>query len=201
VSTPARLPLRAELARKALHAVTAVLPIGLALGWTDQRTLRIVLASAAVCALAIEALRASWPAFAKRFAWAVGGLLRTHETAALTGATWLALAMALVLWFAPLNAAIAALWAAALGDAAAAVVGRSATRLRQRPVTGKTLIGSAAALAVTATGVFWLTPASVPVALSLGAVAAAAERPAIPLDDNLRIALAVALAATLLGLR
>jgi dolichol kinase len=177
------------------------LPIGLALGWTSQRTLQVVLASAAACAIIIEALRATWPAFAKMFAQAVGGLLRTHERAALTGATWLALAMAAVLWFAPLNAAIAALWAAALGDAAAAVVGRSATRLRQRPVTGKTFIGSAAALAVTATGVLWLTPASVVVALSLGAVAAIAERPAKPLDDNLRIALAVALAATLLGLR
>lgn len=199
--TPERLPLRAELARKALHAATAVLPVALAFGWTDQRTLRVLLAVAAVLAFAIEALRYSWPAFARAFSTAVGGMLRTHEQGALTGATWLALAMALVLWLAPLHAAIAALWAAALGDAAAAVVGRGVTRWRRREVTGKTLAGSAAALVVTATGVLWLTPAAVSVAVVLGAVAAAAERPSKPLDDNLRIALAVALAATLLGLR
>jgi dolichol kinase len=35
----------------------------------------------------------------------------------------------------------------------------------------------------------------------LGVVAAAAERPTVPLDDNLRIALAVAFAASVLGLR
>lgn len=201
MSTRESLPLRAELARKALHAATAILPVGLAFGWTDQPTLRIVLAAAAVLALATEALRSSWPAFAKAFSAAFGAMLRTHEQGKLTGATWLALAMATVLWFAPLNSAIAALWAAALGDAAAAVVGRSATRWTRRPANGKTLAGSAAALVVTAAGVLWLTPASVSVALLLGAVAAIAERPAKPLDDNLRIALAVALTAALLGLR
>lgn len=200
VSTSERLPLRAELARKALHAATAVLPIGLAFAWLDQPTLRIVLAAAALLALAIEALRNAWPAFAKAFSTAVGGMLRTHEQGGLTGATWLALAMALVLWFAPLNAAIAALWAAALGDAAAAVVGRSATRWMRSPTKGKTLAGSTAALLVTAAGVLWLTHASVIVALALGAVTAIAERPTKPLDDNLRIVLAVALTATLLGL-
>ncbi len=201
VSTPERLPLRAELARKALHAATAVLPISLAFGWTSQRTLQIAVAAAALLALVIEALRNAWPTFAKAFSTAVGGMLRRHEQAALTGATWLALAMAVVLWLAPLNAAVAALWAAAFGDAAAAVVGRSAASWRQRPANGKTLLGSAAALVVTAAGVLWLTPASVSAAVLLGVVAAIAERPARPLDDNLRIALVVALTATLLGLR
>jgi dolichol kinase len=66
---------------------------------------------------------------------------------------------------------------------------------------GKTGVGSLAAAVVTALGVLWLTPASLAVASVLGVVAAAAERPTVPLDDNLRIALAVAFAASVLGLR
>lgn len=195
------LPLRSELARKSLHLATAVLPVGLALGWTNQVTLRIVLTAAALLALAIEVLRNVWPGFATAFSGAFGALLRTHERRGLTGATWLALTMALVLWLAPLNAAIASLWAAAVGDAAAAVVGRSVTRWRGQQGAGKTLAGSLAALIATTLGVLWLTPASALVALLLGAGAALAERPALPVDDNLRIGLAVALAATVLGLR
>ena len=204
--TAEHLSLRAEVARKALHAATAVLPVALAFSWTSQETLRIVLTVAALLALAVEALRHLWPSFENRFASMFGGLMRERELRTdgarmLTGATWLALAMAIVLWFAPLRAAVAALWAAALGDAAAAVVGRSAGRWEKVGAGRKTLAGSFAALLVTAVGVFWLTAASLALALGLGVVAAAAERPAVPLDDNLRIALAVALAASVLGLR
>lgn len=195
------LSFRDEVARKALHAATAILPVGLAYGWSNQPTLRTVLTAAALLAIGIEALRRTWPAFARAFTTAFGGLLRAHERRTITGATWLALAMALVLWIAPLHAAVVALWAAAVGDATAAVVGRSAKHWQKRASNGKTLVGSLAALVVTALGALWLTPATLPVALLLGTVAAAAERPAIPLDDNLRVALAVALAATLLGLR
>ena len=201
MSEGASLPLRAEVARKALHVATAALPVALSYGWSNQTTLRNVLTAAALVALAVELLRRVWPAFSTTFSTTFGHLIRTHERRALTGATWLAIAMAVVLWVAPLYAAIAALWAAAVGDAAAAVVGRSVGRWRKRVGAGKTVVGSLAALVVTALGVLWLTPASLAVALLLGAVAAAAERPTAPLDDNLRIALAVAFAASVLGLR
>lgn len=195
------LPLRAEVGRKALHLVTAALPVALSFGWSNQATLRMVLTSAAMLALATEALRRGWPAFAALFAASVGRLLRPHEQRGLTGATWLAVAMALVVWIAPRHSAVAALWAAAVGDAVAALAGRSLRRWQKSADGGKTLAGSLAALVATGLGVLWLTPATPTLALSLGAVAAAAERPAVALDDNLRIALAVALAATLLGLR
>lgn len=195
------LPWRAELARKAIHIATAVLPLSLAFGWTTLEALRLVLTGAAALALLIEIGRKASSRFAERFASAVGGLLRGHERGALTGATWLALAMAIVLWAAPLHAAVAALWAAAVGDAAAALVGKGLSRLRATKPTGKTLAGSLAALVATALGVWWLTPATAAVAAGIGAVAALAERPALPVDDNLRITLAVAVAASLVGLR
>lgn len=201
MSQVAALPLRAEFARKALHVATAALPVGLSFGWGDALAARNALTAAAALALVIEALRLRSSQFRAAFDAAFAPLLRPHERRALTGATWLALSMALVLWFAPLQAAIAALWAAAVGDAAAAVIGRSAARWRGETTPRKSLIGSVAALAATAAGVVWLTAASAMIALLLGAVAALAERPARPLDDNARIALAVALAATALGLR
>lgn len=201
MSEGASLPLRAEVARKSLHIATAALPVALSYGWSDQPTLRTVLTAAALVALVVESLRSVWPAFSTGFSTVFGHLIRTHEHRALTGATWLAMAMAVVLWVAPRDVAIAALWAAAVGDAAAAVVGRSVGRWRKRVGPGKTGVGSLAAAVVTALGVLWLTPASLAVASVLGVVAAAAERPTVPLDDNLRIALAVAFAASVLGLR
>lgn len=195
------LPLRAEFARKALHVATAALPIGLSFGWSDVAVARSALSVAAALALGVEALRIRSSQFRAAFDAAFETLLRPHERRALTGATWLALAMAAVLWFAPRAAAIAALWAAAVGDAAAAVVGRAATRWRGAAPAGKSLVGSVAALVVTAAGVWWLTPASATIALVLGTVAAAAERPAWSLDDNVRVAIAVAVAATAVGLR
>lgn len=197
--TSAAFPLRAELARKALHVATAALPVGLSFGVTDVGTLRLVLSAAVLLALAVETLRLVWPAFRAAFLTAFSTLLRPREHTAFTGATWLAFAMALVLWLAPVNAAIAALWAAAVGDAAAAVVGRSVGR--RSSSGGKTLAGSLAAAIATALGALWLTPASFGSALTLGVVAAVAERPVVAFDDNLRITLAVALAATGLGLR
>lgn len=195
------LSLRAEVARKALHALTALLPISLAYGWIEQPALRSILALATLVALLIELLRATSPAFSAAFTRAVGALVRSHEQRALTGATWLAIAMTTVLWLAPLYAAITALWAAAVGDAAAAVVGRGVQRWQRRPESGKSFAGSLAALVATSCGALWLTPATIPVALLLGVVAAAVERPAVRVDDNLRITLAVALAAKVLGLR
>jgi dolichol kinase len=102
---------------------------------------------------------------------------------------------------APPVAAIAALWAAAVGDAAAALVGRSVQRLRALPAGTKSLSGSLAAAGLSSLGILWLTPATLGVAGSLGLVTALAEWPRRPGDDNVRIAFSVAAAAVLLGLR
>lgn len=202
MSTAAAVTLRAELARKALHLGTAALPIAWAFDVVDVRQLRITLTAAAVVALGIEALRARSPRFAATFRALVGQLLRRHESTRLTGATWLAIAMAGVAWLAPQPAAIAALWAAAVGDATAALAGLTLASWRGAAPDGrKSLAGSLAALLSTALGCRWLVAASWPIALTLGAVAALAEWPRRPLDDNLRVAIAVAFAAVALGLR
>lgn len=202
MSTAAAVALRAELARKALHLGTAALPIAWAFDVVDDRQLRATLTAAAVVALGIEALRARSARFAATFRALVGPLLRHHESTRLTGATWLALAMAGVVWAAPQPAALAALWAAAVGDATAALAGRTFASWRgASPHGSKSLVGSLAAALSTALGCRWLVAVPWPAALALGVVAALAERPRRPLDDNLRVAVAVALAAVALGLR
>lgn len=201
MSTAAAGVLRRELARKTLHLGTAVLPVAWAQGWITAPALRATLSAAVVVALGVELLRRRHAAFAAAFAASVGWMLRTHEDRRLTGATWLAIAMATVVWLAPMPAALAALWAAAVGDASAALVGRLVAARRGIVAERKSLAGSVAALLTTALGCRVLVATSWPVALALGAVAAAAERPRRPLDDNLRITIAVALAAVALGLR
>lgn len=194
--------LRGELARKAVHLATAALPVAWAQGVLTAQAVRTSLSAAVVVALGVEAVRRWHGRSAELFTSTVGWMLRPHEGRHLTGATWLAAAMAACAWFAPQPAAIAALWAAAVGDASAAVVGRSlAARRGTAHDAGKSLIGSAAAAASTALGCRWLVGASWPVATALGIIAALAEWPRRPLDDNLRVAAAVAIAAVAFGLR
>lgn len=195
------LSLRHELARKAIHLATALVPIAWGVGWADRRSVVVLLSAAVVVALAVEFARHRRQAFAQWFEERVGVLLRRHEAAALTGATWLALGMWSAVLLASTGAAIAALWAGAVGDASAAIIGRSVDRMRSTPATGKSLAGAAAAALTTAAGVRWLTEAALWEAAVLGGIAALAEWPPRPGDDNLRVVLAVALAATLLGIR
>ena len=162
--------------------------------------IRVALGLAVVAALLIEFARYRGGAFGVAFTARLGSMLRVHERTALSGATWLAIGM----WgaaLAPVNAAIAALWAAAVGDAAAGLVGRGVQRLRHRPSDRKSVIGSAAAALAAALGILWLTPATLGVAAALGCVTALAEWPSRPGDDNVRVAFTVAAAAVLLGLR
>ena len=199
-SAPA-LSFRHELARKAIHLATALLPIAWGFGWVNHRGVVVLLSAAVVVALAVEFARHRGQAFARWFDARVGALLRGHEAQALSGATWLALGMWSAAMLAPTGAAIAALWAGAVGDASAAIVGRTAARMRTTPAVGKSLVGAVAGALATTAGVLWLTEATRWEAVALGGIAALAEWPTRPGDDNLRVVLAVALAATVMGIR
>jgi len=207
VTAPRALSLGAESARKAIHLATAVLPVAWAYDLITTRGIQWLLGTAVAIALAVEFARYRGGPFGARFLRTFGSLLRTHEQRTIAGATWLAIGMWGVAVLAPRGAAIAALWAAAVGDAIAALVGRAVQQWRATRApggmapSGKTLVGSVAGAAATAAGVVWLTPAELPVGIVLGVVAALAEWPARPGDDNVRVVAAVALAAALVGLR
>lgn len=194
--TPEGVARGRELPRKTLHLTTASIPLGLWLG-VPQRTIAILLVALFGAACVVEYLRRRLPAFAARFASTVGPMLRPHEARnGITGATWLLAAFALTVLTAPLAAAIAATWAGAVGDASAAIVGSTWSRLRG--VTGKTHVGSIACALVTACGAARLAGFGLAPAAALGILAALVERPAVAVDDNVRVTLVVAVGALLL---
>ena len=197
-------PLRVELARKAIHVASSVIPIAYALGLARARVLAVLAALGAV-AVVVELARRRSPRVRALFVDTVGALLREHEHRAWTGASWLLAAYALSVLLFPRAVAIAAMLAAGLGDAAAAVVGRSVAAARARrgtvatAVRRKTLAGSVACAVVTfacALLVAALPPVS---ALAAALAASIVERWDDPLgiaiDDNVRVALAAGVAA------
>jgi dolichol kinase len=158
-----------------------------------------------VVAVAVEVTRLRYAAAGRLFTRLTGPMLRTHEHARWSGATWLLASFALAVLLFPRGVAVAAMLAVAFGDAAAAIVGRWAGVLRSRRSTpgtpnAKTWAGSAACALATTLGaalVAGLTPGA---SLAAGLAAAAAERPDWPVDDNVRVALAAGVAATLWGM-
>jgi dolichol kinase len=192
----APLALRHELGRKALHLTTTIVPLAYA-GGLPQPVVVVALATLVVIAIVVEVARHGSPRWRQRFERLVGPLLRGPEHAGIAGATWLLGGFLLVAALAPRPAAIAAMWAVAAGDAAASIVGRSVGRIRLG--SRKTLEGLVAGFAVTAAGTACLTGLSWPAAILTGAVAAAAELPERPGDDNVRVAIATALVVVLAG--
>ncbi|MCU0624549.1 MAG: hypothetical protein MUF53_11925 [Gemmatimonadaceae bacterium] len=184
-----------EAQRKALHLTTIVVPLALAAG-VPQPRVAAALAALVGVAIVVETARRIVPAFGALFDRLVGALLREHEQRrALTGATWLLLALALATALLPREAAIAATWAAGVGDALAALAGRAWRR--RHPGTGKTLAGSLACALGTAAGAALVAGYPPWAALAIGGGAALAERPTLALDDNVRVAAGAALVAQL----
>ena len=195
-SIPA-LTLRRELARKALHLSSAAVPLAYAAG-LPRRTLLAGLVALLGVALLVELLRRRHEAVRRAFHRATSPLLRAHEHERWAGATWMLVAYVLVVWLAPRAAAIAATWAVAVGDASAAIVGRSIGRWRVG-AHGKSLEGSLACCIATALGAVLVARLGPAVSVAAGVAAAVAEWPGRPLDDNLRVAAAVALTVVGVG--
>jgi dolichol kinase len=196
--------LRHELARKAIHLASAVVPVAYAAG-APRPAVLAGLAAAGAAALAVEVARRRSPRARAAFDGLVGSLLRAHERDRWSGATWMCAAYALAVLAFPRPAAVAAMLAVSVGDAAAAVVGRAAGARRARaaaagagadPAAGaKTWEGSAACAAATALAALLVARLPAAAALACGVAAALAERPRWPIDDNVRVAAAAGGAA------
>jgi dolichol kinase len=181
------LSLRRELARKALHILSTAIPVAYATVLSRAAVIWI-LAFALTIALAVEIARSRSARARGVFDSSVGALLREHETQRASGATWLIVALLLAAVVFPHDVAIAAMCAVALGDAAAAIVGRAMARAAMHR---KSFGGSAACFAASALSARAIAEFTWREAMIVGILAAVAERPRRPWDDNLRIALAV----------
>lgn len=187
---------RTTWGRKAIHAAVGAIPVAWWLGLVETSTVQRLLTAAVAVAVGTELLRWRSRTFRARFEKVFGPLLKPHERDAVTGATWLALSLLLAVLLFPPEVARAALWAGAVGDASAAVVGGAWGVWRRR--TGKSVAGSAACALVSAAGAYWLGGfALVPSAL-VGVAAAVAEWPPRPGDDNARVTLLAGAAAWIL---
>jgi dolichol kinase len=224
IGAAARLTLRREVARKALHLVFVVVPVAYALGF-PRTWLLMALGAGALVAVVVELARAWHAPTRARFVRWVGALLREHEHARWSGATWMILSMLAVVALAPRGVAVAAMWAITAGDAAAALVGRAferrgevqerggrspvATRAERaedgesmgangaKRAGGKTVRGSAACFVVTLSGALLLARLTPVESVIAAALATVAERYGEPMDDNARIAVAMALGIAL----
>jgi dolichol kinase len=181
------LSLRKELARKGFHLLSTVVPVAYA-GGAKRAVVIWALAFSLAIALAIEIGRSRSIRTRGVFHNTVGGLLREHEWHGPSGATWLVLALLVAALLFPRNVAIAAMCAVALGDAAAAIVGRA---LARHSTHRKSFGGSAACFAASAISARAIAGFPWAEATIIGILAALAERPRGPLDDNLRIVIAV----------
>jgi dolichol kinase len=181
------LTLHREIARKGLHLLSAPVPIAYALG-VSRTVVTIALALALAVALGVEVARARHEKTRTVFDARLGRLLRVHEVERLSGATWLVIALLTATLLFPRDIAVAAMVAVAVGDAAAAIVGRALARPARE---GKSIAGSLACFVASAVMAWSIAHFTWPEALVAGIIAAVAERPSRPLDDNLRIVLAV----------
>jgi dolichol kinase len=181
--------LRRELTRKTIHLLAAAAPLAYA-GGAPRSLLLSILGGGAVIAIAVEGGRRASERVQRTLDKAVGHLFRPHEHASITGATWLILGMLAATAILPKPLAIATMWAAAVGDPAAGLVGRTVGRIRVHK-QGKSLEGSLACLATTALGAMLLAGLRPSWALFAGITAALAEWPRAPFDDNLRIIVGV----------
>lgn len=189
-------PWRAELGRKGVHLTSSLFPVSWGLGWVDRPVILGVLGAGFVIAVLLEIGRRRSGPVRQWFETWFGWMLRSHEATALTGATWILAAMFLAAWFLPPAAAITALWAAVVGDASAALVGR--TVAARSAAVGKTWAGSLACVVASALGPLVLVGATLPTALAIGVAAALGERPRSWIDDNARVTAAAGLAAWVL---
>lgn len=174
-----------ELRRKLFHLLTLVyLAAYLRLGPSSTA---FWLAAWTALVFAVETARLRLPAFNALVIAPFRAIVRPHEERRYSGLFYTSVgALATIVLFGPHRLAVSAgLVTLALGDAAAAVVGRAFGR-RRWPNSDKSVEGTAAFVAACFGGtVFVGVPW--PAALAASAAAAAVETSPAPFDDNLWI--------------
>lgn len=182
-------------ARKAIHAGLSIVAAAVVVA-APAVTAATILAGATLVALSVEVARRVSSVAARAFDRRLGGMLKERERTRLTGATTLALGCTVAALMLPGTPALAGILFAGLADPAAALVGARYGRLRYPG--GKSVAGSVTFLG-TGFGLglgLGLDPAA---ALLAAGMAAAAEAPSPPVDDNLYLPLAGAAAVVAAG--
>ena len=154
--------------------------------------------AALVCSVALVWGGADWyrlhhPGFNEFALGVLGPLLKTKEAKEVTSSSHMLIASALVILFMEKEIACASLFFIAMGDPAAAVVGKRFGKIRFK--SGKSLEGTLAMFAVCLGVGLALIPSAL-IAVAGALAAALAELYIVGLDDNLAVPLLSALAMT-----
>jgi dolichol kinase len=182
---PAHRSFRGEVRRKAIHLASAVVP---AFVWAVSRPVAsLVLLGIAALALTIDLSRRRLRPVRYWFLRSTRPMLRHRERRGLAGATWMAIAYAAAVIVFPTPVAVVAMLYAALGDAAAALVGRRWGRWRLPG--GKTVEGALGGLLVSLLAGLAVPGIGIVAALAGATVAAGLEAADLPPDDNLWVVL------------
>lgn len=161
----------------------------------------------AVTSWALEALRRAYPTLNRRLMAVFAPMAHQHEYYRVNSGTWYATALLILALFGSPMTCTLAVTVLALGDPAAALIGRRFGRIKI--VSGRSLEGSLAFVLVSGLAAFAILQLRYPqlgfqtsLALALaGAVAGSlAELYSRKLDDNFTIPVAVGLAVSLVGL-
>ena len=194
---PAALSYRAELFRKALHLASLSVPGAMA--WLEMPFVWYALLPAALLATAADVARAHLPAFNRFIRRVFGPLMRASElppadgSLRINGATWVLVAAALLGVAFPLRVVVPVLAMSLVADAAAALIGR---RYGRHPWgAGTHTVEGSLAFVAAGCGVLAGFPGlTLPARGAAVLVAAAVEALPLPLNDNLCVPLAAALA-------
>lgn len=186
-----------EVGRKALHLLALCIPLGA--WWLGMPTALYLLGPAALLAVAADIIRAYSTSFNALIRGIFGALMRAEELPAVrrgirfNGATCVLVGAAVMIAVFPLRVAVPVLIMTMLADAAAALVGRRWGRHPWRSLSA-TMEGSGAFVA---TGLcvmaFAPTIAAGPAVAGVG-VGAVVEALPLPVNDNIRVPVAAALA-------
>jgi dolichol kinase len=187
----------AELPRKAIHISSILLPLAYFYGLLTKSHLRDLLLAGTVIAIGLELLRLHEPRVKMFFRQFFGNLIRRHEKRALLGSTYLLISALISVEIFPRPICVAALGMLILGDAAAALVGKTWGRTHLFG-SRKTLEGSLAFLVVSFLFAWLVTRMPWPVALIGAFVGMLFEFLPLPLDDNFAIPLSAGFAMKLL---
>ncbi|MFN0136230.1 MAG: diacylglycerol/polyprenol kinase family protein [Phycisphaerae bacterium] len=121
--------------------------------YTERETMLWVMGGLVAFAVALESARMISPAVREAVNMTIGRIMRPSEKRLFTGATYVAIACLLCIWWFPKPVAITALLFMSISDAAASLVG---IKLGGPRFLGKSLSGCSAFL-ISALAVAWLT--------------------------------------------
>lgn len=153
-----------EVYRKLLHGFAMVLPLGVFYGpsiFAVERSFFLFLSLGMLLySLLTEFIRFRYPPFGRWFFATFGSMLREEEKIQISGATYMAGATFLCAWLSTISEIFAAcsflsLTLFILGDAAAALAGKSIGRIR---VGKKTLEGAIACFLLCMVLAYWVFP-------------------------------------------